>query len=94
MVVDCATPPIDKACGEGLMPDSLQALAGLGVAIPSHAGFAFRGIRFADAHSSVYADFPDGMGKGVQRSDSARTPVGKGRQFGCLLRFGIRSTSI
>jgi menaquinone-9 beta-reductase len=67
VVVDCATLPIDKACGEGLMPDSLHALAGLGVAIPSHAGFAFRGIRFADAHSSVYADFPDGMGKGVRR---------------------------
>ena len=30
-VADVRTPPIDKACGEGLMPDSLRELALLGV---------------------------------------------------------------
>ena len=30
-VADAMTPPIDKACGEGLMPDSLQDLAALSV---------------------------------------------------------------
>ncbi len=29
-VVDAMKPPIDKACGEGLMPDSLEALAAVG----------------------------------------------------------------
>ena len=32
-VVDAAQPPIDKACGEGLMPDALKALEELGVRI-------------------------------------------------------------
>src|SRR5258705_171270 len=29
-VIDAMKPPIDKACGEGLMPDSLEALAANG----------------------------------------------------------------
>ncbi len=29
-VIDGMKPPIDKACGEGLMPDSLESLAALG----------------------------------------------------------------
>jgi menaquinone-9 beta-reductase len=67
-VVDCAAPPIDKACGEGLMPDSIAALGQLGIEIPADMGFAFRGIRFADARSSVIADFPAGVAKGVRRT--------------------------
>ena len=68
VVVDCATPPIDKACGEGLMPDGIMALAKLGVEIPAGVGFPFRGIRFADARSSVVADFPNGIARGVRRT--------------------------
>jgi len=33
VVADAAQPPIDKACGEGLMPDSLVALRQLGVVV-------------------------------------------------------------
>lgn len=67
-VVDCAVPPIDKACGEGLMPDGIAALRELGIELPSDLGFAFRGIRFADRRSSVYADFPAGFARGVRRT--------------------------
>ena len=35
VVADSAQPPIDKACGEGLMPDGVAALARLGVAATS-----------------------------------------------------------
>jgi 2-polyprenyl-6-methoxyphenol hydroxylase-like FAD-dependent oxidoreductase len=35
---ESAVPPIDKACGEGLMPDSLRVLRELGVSIPANAG--------------------------------------------------------
>jgi menaquinone-9 beta-reductase len=45
-IADGATPPIDKACGEGMMPESLAALETLGVSIAPHEGFRFRGIRF------------------------------------------------
>src|SRR5271169_4232014 len=45
-VVDCAQPPIDKACGEGIMPDGLTALAALGVHVDARQAAPFRGIRF------------------------------------------------
>jgi flavin-dependent dehydrogenase len=68
VVVDCAVPPIDKACGEGLMPDALLEFKQLGMEIPDGTGFPFRGIRFADRYSSVCAEFPNGLAKGVRRT--------------------------
>lgn len=68
-VADCAEPPIDKACGEGLMPDGLEALGQLGVRLNGlgAAMCAFRGIRFVGPHASVAADFPCGSGVGIRR---------------------------
>src|SRR6202521_604140 len=54
-VADGAKPPIDKACGEGLMPDALTALDLLGVTIRPDQSAALRGIRFADDSGSVAA---------------------------------------
>ncbi|MGA8028762.1 MAG: FAD-dependent monooxygenase [Bryobacteraceae bacterium] len=67
-VLDCGVPPMDKACGEGLMPDSIAALSELGIEIPSSVGFPFLGIRLADRRSSVFAEFPNGVAKGVRRT--------------------------
>lgn len=67
-IVDCAIPPIDKACGEGLMPDSLLELRKLGIEIAEDAAFSFRGVRFVDHRSSVSADFPTGAARGVRRT--------------------------
>ncbi len=67
-VVDCGIPPIDKACGEGLLPDSLAALQRLGVELDAGAGRPFRGLRFIDGASIVTGDFPNGMGLGMRRT--------------------------
>ncbi len=67
-VLDCAVPPINKACGEGLMPDSIAVLRRLGIEIPRGVGYEFQGIAFADAHSSVCADFPNGVARGLRRT--------------------------
>lgn len=45
-----------------------MALSKLGVEIPADAGFAFRGVRFKDATSSVCADFPNGFATGLRRT--------------------------
>lgn len=66
-VADCAVPPIDKACGEGLMPDSLAALRRLGVELDVKEGHPFKGILFSDGRSTVTANFPNGNGMGVRR---------------------------
>jgi flavin-dependent dehydrogenase len=65
LVVDGQQPPIDKACGEGLMPDSLQARARLGVELDARHGAEFAGILFADEGAQVSAVFPHGLGRGM-----------------------------
>src|SRR4051812_47731 len=67
-LTDARRPPIDKPCGEGLMPDSLAAASQLGIEIPASAGFPFQGIRFVDKSNSVAANFPRGEGRGIRRT--------------------------
>ena len=67
-VADGSRPPIDKPCGEGLMPDTLAALRGLGVAISALDGYPFRGIRFLEGRRLVYAEFPEASGLGIRRT--------------------------
>jgi menaquinone-9 beta-reductase len=67
VVVDCAEPPVDKACGEGIMPDGLAALASLDIHLPASAGAPFQGIRFVNDTREVRADFSSGLGFGYRR---------------------------
>ena len=66
-VADGAAPPIDKPCGEGMMPETQVALRDLGVTLPSSAGYRFRGIQFVQGSVQVAADFPEGQGIGIRR---------------------------
>lgn len=68
VVADGFEPPIDKACGEGLLPATLQALKRLDVRLDSSDGYPFHGIRFADHHSAVDANFPGPSALGVRRT--------------------------
>lgn len=91
VVVDAAVPPIDKACGEGLMPDALSALAELGVDIPAGVGVAFRGIRFVGEDISVEAEFPWGDGLALRRTALHQILVDAATQFGVELHWGAPS---
>src|SRR5260370_33259056 len=68
IVADGAKPPIDKACGEGLMPGTSRALRELGAAIRTGDGQTFRGIRFVDSTNSVGANFSGARGFGTRRT--------------------------
>ncbi|MGH3596478.1 MAG: NAD(P)/FAD-dependent oxidoreductase [Mycobacterium sp.] len=57
--------PIDKACGEGLMPGGLAALTSLGVDV---VGLPFRGIAYLNEHRRAEARFRGGPGRGVRRT--------------------------
>ncbi len=57
--------PIDKACGEGLMPGGLAELSSLGV---DPAGLPFHGIAYVGAHHRAEARFRSGPGRGVRRT--------------------------
>lgn len=91
-VFDCARPPIDKACGEGIMPDGLEALARLGVSIPAEHSSAFRGIRFVDDAHSVAARFSSGAGLGVRRVILHNLLVQHATALGVELNWGARVT--
>ena len=67
IVADPARPPLDKACGEGLMPDGVAALNKLGITLELHQAVAFRGIRFIDGQDSIATEFPHGLGWGIRR---------------------------
>ena len=66
-LADGAEPPIDKPCGEGMMPETQAALQALGVTIPAGEGHLFRGIQFVARGARVGADFPEGQGIGIRR---------------------------
>ncbi len=63
------TGPIDKACGEGLMPGAVAELEGLDV---RPAGHPLAGIRYLDGvgagSASAEAVFRNGAGRGVRRT--------------------------
>jgi flavin-dependent dehydrogenase len=65
-VLEQRTGPIDKACGEGLLPPALRALSELGV---RPAGWDLTGIRYLDSTHSVEARFRGGAGRGVRRTE-------------------------
>jgi 2-polyprenyl-6-methoxyphenol hydroxylase-like FAD-dependent oxidoreductase len=67
-LADGAVPPIDKPCGEGLMPDGVVALRQLGITIPEDLGYPFRGIRFTSDRIKAEAVFPRGTAHGIRRT--------------------------
>lgn len=68
IVADGNKPPIDKPCGEGLMPDSRRAAEAIGIRLPGSIGYEYRGIRFHGTGKRVEAEFPNGRGMGVRRT--------------------------
>lgn len=65
VVVEPRPMPVDKACGEGLMPSGAAALRSLGVRVE---GRTLRGIRYLDGRHEAQAAFRDGPGLGVRRT--------------------------
>jgi flavin-dependent dehydrogenase len=68
VVADRASSPIDKVCGEGLMPEAVETLGELGVKFDACDRQPFLGIRFSAHGRSVEARFADGSGFGVRRT--------------------------
>jgi flavin-dependent dehydrogenase len=67
IVADGANPPIDKACGEGLMPDGMKALDRMGITFKPEECHGLRGVRFSASGLTAEAEFPSRGGLGVRR---------------------------
>lgn len=66
VVVEPRPAPVDKACGEGLMPAGVAALRSMDVEVT---GRPLRGIRYLDGRHRPEAEFRGGHGLGVRRTE-------------------------
>lgn len=90
VVLEAAGPPIDKACGEGLMPDGVEVLAGLGVELDSVEQRAFHGIRYIDGDLVAEGRFPGEPGLGIRRTSLHHALSHRAEDVGVELRWGTR----
>lgn len=90
-LAEALQPPIDKACGEGLMPDSREELGRLGIELSPEDGAEFHGIHFANCRKDqgtgdcVTAEFHNGRGLGVRRLRLHQKLVDRARDAGVNL---------
>ena len=93
-VVERRRPPLDKACGEGIMPWGLAALAELGVDLGA-LGRPFAGIRYVAEGRAAEADFPAGArGRGVRRTALHAVLAARAEAAGVELRWGEAATAL
>ena len=95
VVADGAKPPIDKACGEALMPDAIAALERLGVAVPASDACPLRGVRFLSSGLSAETVFPsDGSGLSIRRTTLHRIMTERAAALGADLLWQSAVTGI
>jgi 2-polyprenyl-6-methoxyphenol hydroxylase-like FAD-dependent oxidoreductase len=88
-VMDRARPPIDKACGEGLMPDGVRRLRELGVAVDDGIGLPFRGIRYLDGEVRAEGRFTGSCGLGIRRTRLQPRLALRAARIGVVLDWGL-----
>ncbi len=98
-VADSARPPIDKACGEGIMPDGVLALRALGVELSGVDAAPLEGIRFVDAAGEsrarfVQARFVQGSGVGMRRIALHQVLTARAEAVGVRLAWGTRVEAV
>lgn len=92
-LIDARKPPLDKACGEGLMPDGLALLRDLGVELPEHR--PFRGISYHQDGIAVVGRFPEGLaGAGIRRPRLHAALLQRAEEVGVDLQWGIKAAGL
>src|SRR6516225_8352872 len=90
MVADARRPPINKPCGEGLLPEAVEALGSIGIELDSSLGCSLKGFRFSDDSYSVSAPIERGRAFGLRRTALHNLLVAKAAQVGVIFRWGAR----
>lgn len=88
LVLDGRRPPIDRACGEGLMPGGVCRLKRLGVRLSATDGWIFNGVRYVTAGVSADARFGFSAGVGIRRTTLHRALGARAAELGAELRWG------
>ncbi|MFE4454015.1 NAD(P)/FAD-dependent oxidoreductase [Streptomyces sp. NPDC056796] len=85
VVVEPRPAPVDKACGEGIMPSGVAALRALGV---TPVGSELRGIRYVEGARQAQAAFRGHPGLGVRRTELHSALHRRARELGVRLVTG------
>ena len=94
-VLERRRPPLDKACGEGIMPAGLMVLAELGVRLDPPGARPFRGIRYVNGDVVAEGDFPGGRhGLGMRRTALQAALAAAAEAAGAELRWGVEVTGL
>ncbi|UJP40338.1 NAD(P)/FAD-dependent oxidoreductase [Cellulomonas palmilytica] len=88
LVLEPRSGPVDKACGEGLMPGALAAVHRLGVDPDGH---ELTGIAYVDATRRVEHRFTRGTGRGVRRTVLHRALARRAAELGAQVVVGRAS---
>ena len=94
VLADASQPPIDKACGEGLMPNTVATLKELGVNLGPGKAIPFRGIRFINEGQVAEGAFLESYGLGIRRTTLHETLVKRAADAGVQCLWGTRIMSI
>lgn len=95
-IADGMAPPIDKACGEGLLPETVATLTTLGIApqeIARHGSHPLLGIRFIGPSNNgqrphtVQASFAGEPGIGVERATLHQLLLNRAASLGVRLHW-------
>ena len=89
-VLDSRKPPIDKPCGEGLLPEAVASLRALGIELNSSLAFPFQGISFRDENSSATALIARGQAFGMRRTVLHEMLVRRAQELGVSFLWGAR----
>lgn len=90
MVADARRPPINKPCGEGLLPEAVEALHSIGIELDSSLACPLKGFRFSDDSHSVSAPIERGRAFGLRRTALHNLLVAKAAEVGVIFRWGAR----
>jgi flavin-dependent dehydrogenase len=89
-VADSRKPPINKPCGEGLLPQAVESLERLGVRLDASLGHPLEGFRFIDDSHSASALIPRGRALGMRRTVLHQLLVERAEECGVDLFWGAR----
>ncbi len=84
--------PVDKPCGEGLMPRGALLLSEMGLRIEE--SVPFQGIRYLDRTSVAEARFQEGLGYGIRRTVLSRAMAERARGLGVEIVESTRVDSV
>jgi 2-polyprenyl-6-methoxyphenol hydroxylase-like FAD-dependent oxidoreductase len=86
VVIEKRRGPVDKACGEGVMPPGVTWLRRMGVVVRPEGAHPFRGIRYVDGDVVAEADFVEGPGLGIRRTELSSAMRSRAAVLGVDLR--------